>query len=322
LERRETEIDASFFGARLQRALDLRRRLFSDDAYRWVFGESDDLPGLVIDRYGDACVVESFSAGMDRLLHIAAQALADFHPWKTIVLRNDASARRLERLPEEVRILTGQPDAPHWFATDGLTLAADLLQGQKTGFFFDQRANRAAVAGLASGRSVLDVFCHTGGFGLRCAQAGAERVVGVDSAAPALALAKLSAERNGFSARCAWQEADAFEWLTAARETFDIVVLDPPRFAPSKKNLPGALAAYLRLNSLALKRVTGGGFLATASCSAHVSREEFRQVLSRAAYETGRKIKIVFQGGQGPDHPIRPSMPETEYLKFAILHVS
>jgi len=321
LDRRETLVDAEFIASRLRRALDLRQRFFQDDAYRWVFGESDDLPGLVIDRYGDVCVVESFSAGVDRLLPLVVEALESIQPWKAIVLRNDASARRLEHLPSEIRVLTGTVDTPHWFTSDGLDWAADLLQGQKTGFFFDQRLNRTAVASLAKGRSVLDVFCHTGGFGLLSAKAGASRVVGVDSSAPALALAQLTAEKNGLTPLCTWENADAFEHLLTHSETFGLVVVDPPRLAVSKNNLSDALKAYLRLNTLALRRVSGGGFLASASCSGHVTREEFRQVLSRAAHESGRKVKIVFQGGQGPDHPIRPSMPETDYLKFALMHV-
>lgn len=321
LDRRETAIDGAFFTGRLQHALNLRLRYFSDNAFRWVHGESDDLPGLVIDRYGDVCVIESFAAGMDRFLPLIVEAVKGFGPWRAIVLRNDASARRLEHLPEDVRVLEGALETPHWFSTDGITMAADPLQGQKTGFFFDQRVNRAAVAALAPGRNVLDVFCHTGGFGLWCARAGAKHVLGIDSSAPALELAQRIAEKNGWAASCDWQKADAFEHLTHSKETHDIVVLDPPRFAATKKNLPEAIKAYVRLNTLGIKRVTGGGFLATASCSQHVSRDDFRQIIARAAHESNRKVKIVYQGGSGPDHPVRPSMPETDYLKFAILYV-
>lgn len=321
LDRRETAIDVAFFTGRLQHALNLRQRYFNDNAYRWVHGESDDLPGLVMDRYGDVCVIESFAAGMDRLLPLIIEAVKTFGPWRAIVLRNDASARRLEHLPEEVRVLEGALESPHWFSTDGITLAADPLQGQKTGFFFDQRVNRSAVAALAPGRNVLDVFCHTGGFGLWCAKAGAKHVLGIDTSAPALELAQRTAEKNGWASSCVWEKADAFEHLTHSKENYDIVVLDPPRFAATKKNLPEAIKAYVRLNTLGIKRVTGGGFLATASCSQHVSREDFRQIISRAGHESGRKVKIVYQGGPGPDHPVRPSMPETDYLKFAILFV-
>lgn len=321
LDRRETSIDAAFFRGRLQSALSLRRRFFKDDAYRWVHGESDDVPGLVIDRYGDVCVVESFAAGIDGLLGHVAEALKSFGPWKAIVLRNDAAARRLEDLPEEVRLLDGAVEGPHWFTTGGMAMAADVREGQKTGYFFDQRANRAAVAAWAGGRTVLDVFCHTGGFAHACAQAGAARVTGVDDSAAALDLAGRVAERNGWADRCDWRDTDAFAFLAQSKETYDIVVLDPPRLAPSKKNLSAAIEAYIRLNTLGIKRVTGGGLLATASCSQHVGRDEFRQVVARAAHASGRKVKIVYQGGAGPDHPVRPAMPETDYLKFLLLHV-
>jgi 23S rRNA (cytosine1962-C5)-methyltransferase len=321
LDRRETTIDGSFFAGRLHLALSLRKRFFKDDAYRWVHGESDDVPGLVIDRYGDVCVVESFSAGIDALLPRVVEALKTVAPWKAIVLRNDAAARRLEGLPEEVRVLDGAVDETHWFTTDGMDMAADVRAGQKTGFFFDQRMNRAAVAAWADGRSVLDVFCHTGGFGHACAKAGAARVMGVDSSAAALDLAGRVAQRNGWADRCLWRETDAFDFLAQSPETHDIVVLDPPRFSPTKKNVPAAIQAYIRLNALGMKRVTGGGLLATASCSQHVGRDEFRQIVARAAHESGRKVKIVYQGGAGPDHPVRPAMPETDYLKFLLLHV-
>ncbi|MBK8575813.1 MAG: class I SAM-dependent rRNA methyltransferase [Elusimicrobia bacterium] len=322
LDRRDTPIDAAFFIGRFQHALALRQRFYADNAFRWVHGESDDLPGLVIDRYGDVCVIESFAAGIDRLLPFIVEAVKSFGPWQAIVLRNDATARRLEHLSEDVRVLEGTMESSHWFSTDGILMAADPLQGQKTGFFFDQRVNRAAVAALSPGKNVLDVFCHTGGFGLWCAKAGATHVLGIDASAPALALAQQISEKNGWAKRCVWQKADAFEHLTHSKETYDIVVLDPPRFAATKKNLPEAIKAYVRLNALGLKRVTGGGFLATASCSQHVSRDDFRQIIARAGHESGRKVKIVFQGSPGPDHPVRPSMPETDYLKFALLHVA
>lgn len=322
LDRRPVPIDVEFFIGRLRRARELRERLFADGAYRWVFGESDDLPGLVVDRFGDAVVVESFCAGMDRLTPLVLEALQTFGPWKAVVLKNDAAARRLEKLPESVTAVAGAPDRPHWFQADGLHLAADLLEGQKTGYFFDQRANRASAARLAKGQSVLDVFCHTGGFGLACAQTGATRVTGIDESDPALNLARLAAERNALGDRVTFARADAFDYLMTSKENHGLVVVDPPRFASNKKNLPQAIKAYVRLNTLALRRVSGGGFLATASCSQHVDREEFRQILSRAIHESGRRAVVIHTAGAGPDHPVRPSMPETDYLKFAILHVT
>jgi 23S rRNA (cytosine1962-C5)-methyltransferase len=322
LDRRAQTVDRLLLESRLRQALELRRKLYRGDAYRWVFGESDDLPGLVIDRYGDVCVLESYAAGMDRLMPLILEALRALGPWKAIVLRNDNAVRDLEHLPKQVEVAEGAVDAPHVFEVDGVRMAADLRQGQKTGFFFDQRDNRALTASFCPGRQVLDVFCHTGGFGLWAAKAGAASVVSVDESEPALALARQNAERNGLKDKMRFEQAEAFRWLAGCQDTFDVVILDPPRFAASKKHLPKAMEAYIRLNALALKRVAGGGLLATASCSAHVGREEFRQILSRAIYESGRRARLLHWGGQSKDHPVRLSMPETEYLKFAILHVS
>jgi 23S rRNA (cytosine1962-C5)-methyltransferase len=334
LDRSDVPLDAAFFERRLRGALDLRKRLFTDESYRWVHGESDDLPGLVIDRFDSTVVIESYCAGMDQLLPSIIEAVKMVPPsgdpapasegdsWETIVLKNDGGLRRLEGLTERVEILEGDLSRPHWFMVDGVRMAADLLEGQKTGFFFDQRFNRRVVAGVSKGRRVLDVFCHTGGFGLMAAAAGASSVVSVDDSSTALELARAAAGENGLAEKMHFEKADAFDFLARVKETFDVVVVDPPKFAPSKKHLPQAEEAYIRLNALALRRVTGGGFMATASCSQHVERDTFRQIISRAAQQAGRRARIVHWGGAGPDHPVRPSMPETEYLKFALVHVS
>lgn len=321
LDRRAVTIDTPFFIQRLRRAKEFRDALFPDGAYRWVFGESDDLPGLLIDRYGDAVVLESTCAGMDRLLPQVEEAVAALGPWKTLVRRNDTDARRLEGLESEVKVLSGALDRPHWFSTEGLTIGADLLEGQKTGYFFDQRTNRNTVAALAKNRTVLDVFCHTGGFGLWAARGGASKVTGVDKSESALELARQNAEKNGLGDKMRFEASDAFDYLIKNKDTHDIVVLDPPRFAAGKKNLPQALKAYIRLNTLGLQRVRGGGFLATASCSQHVGKEEFRQILARAIHESGRRAVVVHSAQAGMDHPVRPGMPETDYLKFSLLHV-
>jgi 23S rRNA (cytosine1962-C5)-methyltransferase len=322
IDRHRVELDAAYFAVRLQRAMEMRDRVYGGTSYRWVFGESDDLPGLVMDRYGDALVVESYCAGTDKLLPAVLEAAKLIHPWKSIILRNDVGARKLEKVPLGVETAHGEVDTPHWFDVDGLKLAADLRAGQKTGFFFDQRDNRAAVAQICAGKRVADVFSYSGGFGLWAAKAGAAHVDCVDESAPALALAEEIYKANGFQKVFSGSKANAFEWLGAGKDKYDVVVLDPPKFAPSRKHVPNAIQAYARLNALALKRVTGGGFLATASCSQHIERDTFRQILSRAAYESGRRVRQVFSGGQAKDHPIRLSMPETDYLKFSILHVS
>ncbi|MBI4396117.1 MAG: class I SAM-dependent rRNA methyltransferase [Elusimicrobia bacterium] len=324
LDRHPVEVDEAFFEGRLRRAMDWRKTLYSDNssAYRWVFGESDDLPGLVIDRYGDVCAIEAYSAGIDKLLPTIVKAVKTIFPWKAVVLRNDVAPRRLEHLEESVQVLEGTIDTPHWFETNGLRVGADLLKGQKTGFFFDQRSNRAAVAAHASGKKMLDLFCHTGGFSLWAAKAGASSAVGVDDSEAALEIARLNAEANKFQSLMTFEKADVFDWLALSKDLFDIVVVDPPNFVPSKKQLPAAIEAYIRLNMLALKRVKGDGLLASAVCAQHVGRDDFRQILARAAYAAGRRARLIFWGSQAPDHPIRLAMPETEYLKSAILHVS
>ncbi len=322
IDRRDITLDTAFFEGRLRRAMELRELFYPGGSYRWIFGESDDLPGLIIDRYGDAIVIESYAAGIDKLLPKIIEAAKLIHPWKAIVLRNDVGPRNLEHLPQKIELLEGNLEERHRFDLDGLSLVADLMGGQKTGFFFDQRDNRATVAALCKGKRVADVFGYTGGFGLCAAKAGAASVTCVDNSEPALALAKENARLNGLEEKILFEKADAFDWLSVGKEKFDVVVVDPPKLAPNRKSLPAAIKAYVRLNTLAMKRVAGGGFLATASCSQHVEREEFRQILSRAGHESGRRVRLVHWGGQAKDHPVRLSMPETEYLKFAILHVS
>lgn len=322
LDRGDVVPDAAFFERRFRAALDLRQKLFTDDAYRLVHGESDDLPGLAVDRFGEAVVIESYCAGMDKYLAPLLEGLKAVHPWSAVVVKNDAGLRKLEGLENRVEVVAGDLPRPHWFTVDGVKTAADLLEGQKTGFFFDQRMNRRAVAALSKGRRVLDVFCHTGGFGLAAAAAGAQSVRSVDSSEPALTLARAAAEANGFTDRMTFEKADAFDFLNTCDDSFDVVIVDPPKFAPSKKDLAKAEEAYIRLNALAMRRVTGGGFLATASCSQHMERELFRQVVSRAAHQAGRRARIILSAGAGPDHPVRPSMPETDYLKFCLVHIS
>lgn len=322
VDRDETSLDQPFFERRLRAALELRGKFFTDDSYRWVHGESDDLPGLVVDRFGGTVVVESYCAGMDLHMEPLLAAIKAVHPWDVVVIKNDAALRKLEGLEDRVEVVAGDLKRPHWFTVDGVKTAADLLEGQKTGFFFDQRFNRRAAAAVSKGRRVLDVFCHTGGFGLAAAHGGAASVVAIDSSEPALALAREAARENGFDARMRFDKADAFDFLTKSKDMYDTVVIDPPKFAPSKKQLPQAEEAYIRLNALAFNRVSAGGFLATSSCSQHIERDAFRQIISRAAQQAGRRARIVHWSGAGPDHPVRPSMPETDYLKFALVHVN
>lgn len=317
--------DPGWIRGRLAAALALRDRLYPGTPhYRLVHAEADGLPGLVVDRYGDALALQANTAGMDRLTPQLLAALRDLLAPRLVVARNDAAVRGLEGLPEEVRPLLGEGGAA--VAEErGLGFRVDLLGGQKTGWFFDQRENRARVAGLAQGATVLDAFCHTGGFGLCCAAAGAARVVLLDRSEHALALAQESAAENGLAARVEARRAEAMEALermAAAGERYDIVVADPPAFAKARKDQPAALRGYAKLARAAASLVAPGGFLFIASCSHHVAPGEFAEAVIHGLSRARREGKILFQGGAGPDHPVHPLLPESAYLKAMLFHVA
>ena len=325
--------DPAWMRRRLGEALALRDRLYPGAPfYRLVHAEADGLPGLVIDRYGDALALQANTAGMERLTPAILDALEGLLAPRLVVARNDAAVRGLEGLAEEVRPLLGEGGAAR-AEEGGLGFRVDLLGGQKTGWFFDQRENRARVAALAAGATVLDAFCHTGGFGLRCAASGATRVVLLDRSEHALALARESAAENGLEARVETRRAEAMEALErmlGAGERFDIVVADPPAFAKARKDQPAALRGYARLARLAAGLVAPGGFLFIASCSHHVAPGEFADAvihgIGRASRGErtgqGREARILFQGGAGADHPVHPLLPESAYLKAMLFHLS
>ncbi|HOW28353.1 MAG TPA: class I SAM-dependent rRNA methyltransferase [Elusimicrobiota bacterium] len=322
LSRQDVVLDEHFFENRLKRAMAYRAAVTADQSYRWVFGESDDLPGLVVDRYDDVCVVQSYCLGMDKLLPLALEAIKRLGPWKAIMVRNDSAARAFEKLEVMVRLEEGIIQTPHWFSQDGLQLAADLKAGQKTGYFFDQTDNRKIVGTFCRGKRVLDLFCHTGAFGLWAARAGCQSLTGVDSSEEALGLAKAIFDKNGLPVAPVFIKSDVEEFCNGSRDKYDVVVADPPRYAVNKRQLPVAMKAYIKLYALALNKVADQGFCALASCSQHVDRELFRQILSRAVQESGRRARLVLWGGQAKDHPVRLTMPETDYLKFALLQVN
>jgi len=310
-------IDVTWLTRRLEAARTLRDRLFASPFHRVVHAEADGLPGLIIDRFDDAFAVQANTAGMDRLLPEITAALGAVFAPRLIVARNDAAIRALEGLPEEVRLLAGTP-GPARVEEGGLHFAVDLLAGQKTGWFFDQRENRDRVAGLAPGMTVLDAFCHTGGFGLRCALAGAERVLLLDRSGPALELAAASATANGLAARVETRKAEALEELArlhAAGKRFGIVVVDPPAFAKSRKDQAAALRGYAKLARLAAALVVPGGFLFAASCSHHVAAADFAEAVAWGVARARRDGRILLQSGAGPDHPVHPALPESSYLK-------
>ena len=315
--------DAPWFQARFAEALALRSRLYATPYYRLVHAEADGLPGLVVDRYGDVLAVQANTAGMDRALPAITQALIELFAPRAIVARNDSAVRGLEGLAEETRLLAGEAVAAE--VADGpIHFPVDLLGGQKTGFFYDQREHRARVAALAKGATVLDAFCHTGGFGLHCAAAGATSVTLLDRSAPALEAAMEAANRAGLAERVTTRRAEALEELermTAAQARFDIVIADPPAFAKARKDQPAALRAYTKLARLAAGLVAPGGFLFVASCSYHVAPGEFADAVVQGVHRARRQTKILYQGGAGPDHPLHPMLPESGYLKAMLLSV-
>jgi 23S rRNA (cytosine1962-C5)-methyltransferase len=316
--------DTSWLAGRIRAALALRERLYAKPYYRLVYGESDGLPGLVIDRYGSACVVQIGTAGMELLKAPIQQALSQVLRCEAVLFKNDGSARETEGLPSYVEIAAGNFDRPAVVIEDGLEFQAPLSEGQKTGWFFDQAANRRAlVKYVRKGARVLDVFSYVGAWGVRAAHSGAREVTCVDSSAAALELAGSNAERNGV--KVAARKGDAFdvlEELGKQGERFDVIVIDPPAFAKRKKDLPKALAAYKRLNQLALQAMANDGILVSCSCSFHVSAEDLQDAIAKAARGADKHLQILEMGGQGPDHPVHPAIPETRYLKAYFCRVN
>jgi 23S rRNA (cytosine1962-C5)-methyltransferase len=317
-------IDRRFLGERLERARALRDRLFGQPFYRLVHAEADDLPGLVIDRFGERLVVQVNTAGMELLLPELLAALDQVLRPAAVMLRNDSAARTLEGLESYVRWAKGGAEGPVELVENGVRFLADLGEGQKTGWFFDQRENRANVGRLAGGASVLDLYCYTGGFAVQAAAGGAASVLAIDRSEPALVLAARSAALNGVEGRCRLERGDAFgtlEALAGRGERFDIVVADPPAFVKAKKELNQAARGYRKLARLAAALVKPGGFLFIASCSYHMTAENFGEQVARGMGEAGRSGRILRASGAGPDHPVHPFLPETAYLKALLLQI-
>lgn len=317
-------IDSGFLAARLQAAAELRARLFERPFYRAVHAEADGLPGLVVDRYGEVLVVQSNTALMDRLETPLLDALEEVFAPAAIVLRNDSPARTLEGLETGVRLARGTLSGPVELEENGARFLADPLGGQKTSWFFDQRDNRAFVARLASGRTAIDVYTHTGGFGIQMALAGATQVTLVDRSASALETASAAAALNGVAGRLAFRKADAFDELQRLRdrgESFGVVVIDPPAFVKSKKDLKAGAQGYRKLARLAARIVEPGGILLAASCSHHVDAVLFADLVARGLTDAGRTGRILRQAGAGPDHPVHPLLPESAYLKAIALQL-
>jgi len=313
------QLDTDWWQRRLGMALQLRDALFAAPHYRWVHGEGDRLPGLIIDRFGDDVVVQAHTAGIERQLESVCEAITALVAPKNIYLQNDIRVRKLEGLENYTRVHSGDGTGEIVAVEHGVAMHAHALEGQKTGYFFDQRPNRAWLAPLTKGKRVLDLFSYVGAFSAQALQAGAAEVVSVDASQAALKYAERNMNELGAAER--WQGvcADVMKWIPeqiAAGERFDVVVCDPPAFVKSRKLLREGLAGYQKVNKLAARLVAPGGILCSASCSGLVSSDDLRKSVSMGLREAGRSARIIYEGGAGADHPWLPAMPETRYLKF------
>ena len=311
----DAAIDADWLARRVQSALALRQRLYGAPYYRLVFGESDGLPGLVVDRYGDVLVAQIGTAGMERLKDAVVEALQAVLSPRGIYLNNTMPVRELEGLPSYAQAVGEVPD-PVEIDEGGARFAVSLTAGQKTGWFFDQRDNRDALARYVPGRSVLDVFSYVGGWAVRALKAGAASAAAVDSSAPALEGARGNAALNGVTLETI--QGEALETLRALRQQnrrFDVVVVDPPALIKRKKDLEAGLGHYGALNRAALELVGADGILVSCSCSHPLEMDALQRILLRESRATGRRLSILEQRSQSADHPVHPAIPETRYLK-------
>ena len=312
-------IDQTWFETRLARALALRARLFDAPFYRLVHAEPDGLPGVIIDRFGDVAVVQPNAAWAEAALTDLVAALVKVTGVATVIKNGSGRARGLEGLDEDMAVVHGvAPEGPLPVPMNGAVYMADLMGGQKTGLFFDQRPNHAFAARLAKGARVLDVFSHVGGFALAALAQGANHALAVDASAPALALAEAGARASGLADRFATRQGDAFavlEALGADGAQFDLVICDPPAFAPAKPALEAGLRAYERLARLAAPLVAPGGYLVLCSCSHAADLQAFRNASARGIGRGGRRSQILHTGFAGPDHPVLPQLAESSYLK-------
>ena len=322
---KSTDFDRSFIDGALGAALAHREKSgATGPVRRLVWSEADHLPGLVVDQYGSALVVQSLTAGIENALPVILAALqARFKPAE-IILRNDAPARRHEHLPLEARTVSGRPYPARWLKIDGLEYFIDLLGAQKTGFYLDQREQQVRVGQLAKGRRVLDGCCNQGAFALQCAKAGAVSVLGIDSSAPSIAQSQQNAAKNGLAEKVNFETANLFDWFTARkdeRNSYDLIVLDPPSFAPKRGAFAGALRGYKELNLRALRMLAPGGILATYCCSQNVTTSTFVEVVADSAADAEREARVIEVTSQPADHPTLLACPETHYLKGVIVEV-
>ncbi|MBZ5487025.1 class I SAM-dependent rRNA methyltransferase [Halomonas aquamarina] len=314
----EMRLDRSLFVHRFNQALALRERLYAKPFYRLIHGEGDLLPGLVIDRFGDVLVVQLNTAGMQALADEIVDALEKVIKPEVIVFRNDTGGRRQEGLEAHVDVVKGTLPDDVVIEENGTRFVVPVLDGQKTGWFFDHRENRAWLNSQVAGKRVLDVFSYVGGWGVQAATSGASEVLCIDASGPALERVARNAELNGVAEQVAIGEGDAFEALAALKadgEQFDVVILDPPAFIKKRKDIPNGERAYARLNREAMRLLGRDGLLLSASCSMHLAADRLVDVVRGAVRHQDRHGQVIFQGHQGPDHPVHPAIPETAYLK-------
>jgi 23S rRNA (cytosine1962-C5)-methyltransferase len=325
LARERVEVNEAFFEDRIRRALAWRQKYQPGaTSYRVVNAESDFLSGLIVDRYEDVLVIQTSSLGMDQRKPMIVSVLQRIFAPRAILERNDMASRKFEGLADSQGVLAGELTGPVRIKINGLTFEVDLAEGHKTGCYLDQQVNYERVSAWASGARVLDCFCFFGGFGLHAARAGAGSVHGLDQAADAVAAAQRNAAANGLSEKCTFEAANVFDWLKAHASTrpnekvipqFDLIVLDPPSFTRNRAAVPDALRGYKEIHLRALKQLRPGGILATFCCSHHVDANQFGGIILEAAYDARKLLRLVTTFSQSPDHPIVPSIPETEYLK-------
>lgn len=319
LSNQSEEINEYFFQTRIRQALVLRDRIFAKPYYRLIYGESDGLPGLIVDRYGDILVAQITTAGMEKMLPLILAALqSDLKPTH-ILLRNDSQIRQLEGLTLYTKVASGN-DFPTSMTVIENDVPFEIVSesGQKTGWFYDHRDNRARLRRYVKNKKILDVFSYVGGWGIQAAAFGAQSVMCVDSSAQAIQQVLINAALNQVSDKVTTICADAFEALKNLQienQSFDVIILDPPAFIKKRKDQAAGEAAYQRLNELALNLLQPGGILISASCSLHLGADTLLDLIRRASLKTKQSVKILERGFQGPDHPVHPAIPETAYLK-------
>ena len=323
LTRNDEPCDRAFFERRVRDAWEYRKLLCDPASCRLIYSESDFLPGLVVDKFADVLVLQSLSLGIERIKDMLCDILMEVVQPAGIWERSDVPVRRLEGLEQTTGLLRGEVPDTVDMVENGIHFLVDVKRGQKTGFFLDQKQNRAAIAPLCRDARVLDCFCHNGSFSLHAAKYGARSVLGVDISEEALEVARENARINGFD-NVAFQAANCFDLLreqTDAGEQYDLVILDPPAFTKNKAAVQSAIRGYKEINLRGLKLVRPGGFLVTCSCSQHVLPEMFQDVINQAARDAKKRIRLVEYRTQGYDHPILPQSVETKYLKTMILQV-